>query len=300
MKSGIFLTVLIIYLCAVITIGCSCGDDDDNDDTGYEGTSRDDDTDDSDDDYFVDDNADDVDDADDGGDDTGDDTTDDDDFTGGYSLYFDGFSAYGDTGDFLTPALSNPFTIEGWVYLEDAPPATDQVVVQSYLESINTEQTIDLGYNDYPGSFSIGYFDAGGTYFEAHSTGGAIFNTWFHFAGIYSDNGAVATLCLYIDGVRQDCLTGGLLESFSAPLKIGKLEWADQCFLHGAINELRISSVVRYTADFTVPDEPFTPDADTLALYHFEEGSGSTAVDSSGNGNDLTLYGGYTWTLTTK
>lgn len=50
----------------------------------------------------------------------------------------------------------------------------------------------------------------------------------------------------------------------------------------GYVDELRISKTIRYTADFTPPAAPFTPDADTVALYHLDEGSGDTIGDASG------------------
>jgi cysteine-rich repeat protein len=40
----------------------------------------------------------------------------------------------------------------------------------------------------------------------------------------------------------------------------------------GWIDELRISTVVRYTAPFARPTAPFVADAQTAALYHFDEG----------------------------
>jgi len=52
----------------------------------------------------------------------------------------------------------------------------------------------------------------------------------------------------------------------------------------GSFDELRVSKVVRYTADFT-PQRRFEPDADTLGLYHCDEGSGDILVDSSGHDN---------------
>lgn len=50
----------------------------------------------------------------------------------------------------------------------------------------------------------------------------------------------------------------------------------------GFIDELRLSSVLRYQVDFTVPASPFVSDAQTLALYHFDEGSGTLVGDQSG------------------
>jgi glucose/arabinose dehydrogenase len=51
---------------------------------------------------------------------------------------------------------------------------------------------------------------------------------------------------------------------------------------HGWIDEVRISTVVRYTGSFTRPSVPFTPDANTVGLYHFDEDNGNTVVDDSG------------------
>ena len=65
-------------------------------------------------------------------------------------------------------------------------------------------------------------------------------------------------------------------------------------FLKAEIDEARISSVPRYSGAF-VPETAFAPDAATVALWHFDEGVGTTAVDASGNGHDFTLHGGFAW-----
>ncbi len=62
---------------------------------------------------------------------------------------------------------------------------------------------------------------------------------------------------------------------------------------HGIIDEVRISSVVRYTEDFP-PAGRFEPDEHTLALYHFDEGEGGILRDASGNGHDGRIIGA-TW-----
>jgi hypothetical protein len=50
----------------------------------------------------------------------------------------------------------------------------------------------------------------------------------------------------------------------------------------GWLDELRISRAVRYAAPFVPPAAPFVPDADTMALYSFDEGSGKGLGDRSG------------------
>jgi hypothetical protein len=55
----------------------------------------------------------------------------------------------------------------------------------------------------------------------------------------------------------------------------------------GWIDDLRISTRVRYFAPFDRPGLPFAPDADTALLYHFDEGPAgpctSAVLDGSGN-----------------
>jgi hypothetical protein len=58
----------------------------------------------------------------------------------------------------------------------------------------------------------------------------------------------------------------------------------------GLIEQVRISSVVRYRADF-VPEQVLLPDQDTALLYRFEEGSGDVVRDLSGNGHHGAIKG---------
>lgn len=50
----------------------------------------------------------------------------------------------------------------------------------------------------------------------------------------------------------------------------------------GWLDELRLSSVVRYGAAFVPPGAPFVPDAATAALYSLDEGQGTLIGDRSG------------------
>jgi glucose/arabinose dehydrogenase len=50
----------------------------------------------------------------------------------------------------------------------------------------------------------------------------------------------------------------------------------------GWIDDVRISTVLRYGDGFTRPHQPFVADDDTVGLYHLDEGSGSVAGDFAG------------------
>ena len=65
---------------------------------------------------------------------------------------------------------------------------------------------------------------------------------------------------------------------------------AEGLHFHGIIDEVRISNIARYTEDF-IPQRRFEPDEHTMALYHFDEGSGDVLHDSSGNGHDGQIVG---------
>ena len=50
----------------------------------------------------------------------------------------------------------------------------------------------------------------------------------------------------------------------------------------GWIDEVRLSNMIRYSNNFTRPSQPFSTDANTVALLRFDEGSGNVINDSSG------------------
>uniref|UniRef100_A0A832I2N5 LamG domain-containing protein n=1 Tax=Eiseniibacteriota bacterium TaxID=2212470 RepID=A0A832I2N5_UNCEI len=52
----------------------------------------------------------------------------------------------------------------------------------------------------------------------------------------------------------------------------------------GWVDEVRFSDTLRYAGTFTRPAAPFTPDARTVALWHFDEAAGDTILDSSPGG----------------
>jgi len=194
---------------------------------------------------------------------------------GGASALFDG------TGDYLTvnpvgtdlyfPA-GQDVTIEMWI----RPNVTQQFnpffglgnargassgEVSLYIESFGGQFYLRMAYNY-------------GAVLALTSAGGAIAsNNWYHIA--YSREGDVHRL--FLNGALQETETdAGLNLGVSGQgCKIGS--WADASgFYTGHIDEVRISNIARYTANFTAPTAAFTNDANTLFLCHANGTNGST------------------------
>ena len=111
-------------------------------------------------------------------------------------------------------------------------------------------------------------------------------NSTYCLAGVWDGD----LLTLYVDGQRQHNS-----QPFKPPslretiIRIGGSPY-ERFHFHGIIDEVRISNIARYTEDFT-PQCRFEPDEHTMALYHFDGGSGDVLKDSSGNGHDGKIVG---------
>ncbi|MBC7854847.1 MAG: SUMF1/EgtB/PvdO family nonheme iron enzyme, partial [Pirellulaceae bacterium] len=86
----------------------------------------------------------------------------------------------------------------------------------------------------------------------------------------------------YLNGVLQGQPLQLIVSRPETSLRVCRVDpkWHAAPF-HGELDEVRVSSVVRYREKFT-PKPRFETDADTLALYHFDESEGDVLKDSSG------------------
>jgi len=108
----------------------------------------------------------------------------------------------------------------------------------------------------------------------------------FHVAAIVDGQEAR----LYRDG---ELLKKVPLPTDSKPIKIVPFVFGgpeNYSVFDGVISEVRVSKVARYDKNFT-PAKRFEADADTLALYHCDEGTGDVLRDSSGNNHHGKIVG---------
>ncbi len=114
---------------------------------------------------------------------------------------------------------------------------------------------------------------------------------WHHVAMTYDGRRVV----VYLDGVEagRSGEVGALLHP-DAPLYIGASPDArgDPVAMYkGLIDEVRVSSVVRYTGPFT-PARVFEADENTLLLMHFDRDYSGAEPDDSGRGRHGWVVGG--------
>ncbi|HLY72415.1 MAG TPA: LamG-like jellyroll fold domain-containing protein [Puia sp.] len=188
----------------------------------------------------------------------------------------------------LASSLTADFTIEAWVYPTSNLSFLQSESIVSLGNNANDFMTLALFSGNNSPVFSL---DVNGTEDDIITGTKVTINTWHQIAVVSS--GGTATL--YLDGHSigsttlsntPSSLGGG---SGTTDDWLGKSEFASDPTFSGYMDEFRISDDARYTANFTPPSSPFTPDGNTIDLYHFDDGSGQTITDASGNGNNGVL-----------
>ncbi|MFO0905525.1 MAG: SUMF1/EgtB/PvdO family nonheme iron enzyme [Pirellulales bacterium] len=117
-----------------------------------------------------------------------------------------------------------------------------------------------------------------------------LYNRLMHVAAVFEPD----VFRLYVDGrIAAETKVAPFTRGTTGTLNIGRQptdRLPELGQFMGLIDEVRISSIARYKEDF-VPAERHEPDQHTLALYHFDEGEGDVAKDSSGHGRDGKITG---------
>jgi len=120
------------------------------------------------------------------------------------------------------------------------------------------------------------------------------FPRWYHVAVTWN---TADSMRIFLDGVQVSAVESTItLLGGTQQIAIGNGSadlWNDRFEgFRGMIDEVRFSVVERYTSDFSLPTAPFQTDNLTLALWHFDEGSGNTTADATGNGF-VGTFGGF-------
>jgi hypothetical protein len=166
-----------------------------------------------------------------------------------------------------------PFTLEAWVH------STSNEGSQGIVAKTQSSEYALFAHQGRP-SFDV-HLD--GKYVTARADKELPLHQWVHVAGVYDGQQVV----LFVDGQRVAATEGtGVRTENQLPLMIaadpdGRGQ-ATRPFL-GMVDEVRLSTGVRYSADFP-PQLRFEPDADTVLLFHLDQKIGPFWVDHSHHG----------------
>lgn len=199
-------------------------------------------------------------------------------------LSLDGNDDYADASDHSELDVGQSLTIEAWVNIQPGTDNAARYIVRKDM-AYELSQSFDPGHQRCIG-FLV-YFSSGYPRGYIHCRYRGYGYGWHHVAGVYDK--ATGEARIYLDGkMYGNANSFGVSDLYNSayPVKVG------QHFAAG-IDEIRISDVVRYSADFTPPTGPFACDGHTRALWHFDETAGATVFhDACGTDNVLQGHNG--------
>lgn len=151
--------------------------------------------------------------------------------------------------------------------------------------------------------------DSNATAIHVHTGYGFIDGEWHHYALVreVNDPPSPDRLCLYLDGAgscysddnpAKDPVSAEIRSPLNRdggdgnnkPLYVIGARTNGGGEIEAAIDELRVSDLARYKGNFTPSIVPFSLDANTVMLFHFDEGAGNKTYGLSST-DGLTLEG---------
>ncbi len=190
------------------------------------------------------------------------------------------------------PELTGTLTIEAWIYVDETLPKqvrfslvgqTDRF--SCFMIGLPVDEDRDNVMDTRIGILSNGTKD----FSMVTKTESLPIRQWVHYVATI-DRGAAIGSDGHIRGGADGSelpvpnenrlVLGGMPTLTEMPAPLGdKTRFASGVY----IDELRISSVVRYKGNYDVPTHAFTADTDTIGLYHFDAESNQSYKDSSGS-----------------
>ena len=181
--------------------------------------------------------------------------------TNNSSINFDGTGDYLSVPDSADWNFGSAYTVEMWFRLGSV--SGNMAMLEHGTSKSYSGINILIQYKSSGSKLEcfMGNNGSTGTSVETTTMGSLAISRWYHLAFVKNGN----RLFIAIDGTIINDVTGNMsANNVAATLKIGE----DSAFaeFNGNMDNIRISNVARYTANFTPSTTPFTSDSNTLLL----------------------------------
>ena len=199
-----------------------------------------------------------------------------------HSINFDGNNDYINIPDNPSLDLTGTYTLEAWIFPESFSWLAG--IISKYQTSAANGYMLRLTHQSpYTG---LGFDEL------VTSTGLLNSNQWYHVAAV-NDGGSRS---LYINGLEYNISGSPLnVSANNNPLRIGS-DYSSRYF-DGRIDEIRIWNTSRTQEEIitNMDTSILISEPGLVAYYTFNEGSGDTLYDLTGNGNNGVLIGNPSW-----
>ena len=229
----------------------------------------------------------------------------------GYAMQFNGTTSFVQILDNTRFDFQRTCTIEAWIKPAGTSNSFAEIVGQGDGVNLNTDRAFHFVYNSAAAQIGGEFFRAdGNTNYAAYCGNTSAATTqWIHICVTFDAN--IGIIKTYKNGIldaeiNSKCDGSGafgpfLIRNSTRPLEIGR-RWVTCCggpglYFSGNIDELRIWNVVRSPAEIasSYATNVQTNSTGLVAYYTFDEGSGTSVLDRTGNGLNGTVNGGATW-----
>jgi hypothetical protein len=211
-----------------------------------------------------------------------------------YALDYDGSNDYVEVPDSASLDITGEITVEAWIKPIAFTHEFPSIVCKWDWSSTNPQRSYALYLMTF--KYPCIMVSTDGTYLDQQVSATPLaINTWYYLVGVSTGTKWI----LYINGAwdsekaKETTINSGTAKlSIGASLKDGSVA-TDETF-NGLIDEVRISNVSRSASEISGnwnggQGKRLEADANTVALWHFDEGTGDTTYDKTANNNNGTL-----------
>ncbi|GAB3571369.1 hypothetical protein GCM10027345_00570 [Hymenobacter daeguensis] len=208
---------------------------------------------------------------------------------GNTALLFDGAGKYVDAG--AISLNSSPFSLECWVKANTFKTSSPFISSIIGIEDGSNVAQIRLGDAGITGDRLQFVANLGGVTRKLQANTLLTAGTWYHIAATYDGASGGATMRLYINGVLDASMTAGGNAIANSTFSIARNYASSRC-LDGSIDEVRVWKRALSAAEIVANRCDVPPTAANLEAYwKFNEATGTTTADLTGNGHLGTLIG---------